>query len=42
MCYYKYAFEEKRIYAGVVQRLVRGLAKAETWVRFPSLAPFDI
>ena len=25
--------------AGVVQRLVRGLAKAETWVRFPSLAP---
>ena len=26
-------------YAGVVQRLVRGLAKAETWVRFPSLAP---
>ena len=29
-------------YAGVVQRLVRGLAKAETWVRFPSLAPFEI
>ena len=27
------------INAGVVQRLVRGLAKAETWVRFPSLAP---
>ena len=28
--------------AGVVQRLVRGLAKAETWVRFPSLAPYEI
>jgi hypothetical protein len=27
------------LFAGVVQRLVRGLAKAETGVRFSSLAP---